>query len=78
LDDIGNDLLLSLPAGGIDTIGGFVFNQLGHLPRAGERLLVEGAEIKVRRVVKARIQQVELRLQNPLPAETLTAKEVSS
>lgn len=78
LDDIGNDLQLSLPAGGIDTIGGFVFNQLGHLPRAGERLQVDGAEIKVRRVVKARIQQVELRLQNPLPDDAPTGKVFSA
>lgn len=78
LDDIGNDLQLPLAASGIDTIGGFVFNQLGHLPRAGERLQVDGAEIKVRRVVKARIQQVELRLQNPLPEDVVTGKVVST
>lgn len=78
LDDIGQDLMLSLPASGIDTIGGFVFNQLGHLPKAGERLYVEGADIKVRRVVKARIQQLELRLQKPLPSKSLAEKEVSA
>ncbi len=67
LDDVSSELQLYLPSGGIDTIGGFVFNQLGHVPKAGERIQVEGAEIKVRRVVRARIQQVELRLSRPLP-----------
>ncbi len=67
LDDVSSELQLYLPSGGIDTIGGFVFNQLGHVPKAGERIQVEGAEIKVRRVVRARIQQVELRLNRPLP-----------
>jgi CBS domain containing-hemolysin-like protein len=62
LDDVCSELQLILPAGGIDTIGGFVFNQLGHVPKAGERIQVEGGEFKVRRVVRARIQQVELRL----------------
>jgi CBS domain containing-hemolysin-like protein len=69
LDDVSRELELPLPAGGIDTIGGFVFNQLGHVPKAGERIQVEGAEIKVRRVVRARIQQVELRLSRPLTKE---------
>jgi CBS domain containing-hemolysin-like protein len=62
LDDVCSELQLVLPAGGIDTIGGFVFNHLGHVPKAGERIQVEGGEFKVRRVVRARIQQVELRL----------------
>jgi CBS domain containing-hemolysin-like protein len=62
LDDVCSELQLILPSGGIDTIGGFVFNQLGHVPKAGERIQVEGGEFKVRRVVRTRIQQVELRL----------------
>lgn len=62
LDDLCNELQLILPSGGVDTIGGFVFNHLGHVPKAGERIQVEGGEFKVRRVVRARIQQVELRL----------------
>lgn len=78
LEDISQDLGLVLPAGGIDTIGGFVFNQLGHLPKPGEKLQIDGAEIKVRRVVKARIQQVDLRLQNPRPQKSADVKEVSS
>ncbi|MCX6851516.1 MAG: magnesium/cobalt efflux protein, partial [Verrucomicrobia bacterium] len=47
---------------GIDTIGGLVFNQLGHVPKPGERISLDDADIKVRRIVRARIQEVELRL----------------
>ena len=72
LDDVCSELQLVLPAGGIDTIGGFVFNHLGHVPKAGERIQVEGGEFKVRRVVRARIQQVELRL----PGRKTDLKEV--
>ncbi len=75
LDDVSSELLLPLPAGGLDTIGGFVFNQLGHVPKAGERIQVDGAEIKVRRVVRARIQQVELRLSRPLIRDDEDAAE---
>ena len=38
------------------------FNQLGHVPKPGERISTDTTEIKVRRVVRARIQEVELRL----------------
>lgn len=70
LDDIADDLSLALDAEGVDTIGGYVFNSLGRVPKAGERLqLTDSAELKVRRVVKARIQQVEIRLNHPIIEE---------
>lgn len=66
IDDVMNQLDIVLPTtGGLDTIGGLVFNHLGHLPKAGERVHLDDADLKVRRVVRARVQQVELRLKNP-------------
>lgn len=65
IDDVAEALNISLPnSGGLDTIGGLVFNHLGHLPKPGERLHLHDIDLKVRRVVRARIQQVELRLKN--------------
>lgn len=57
------DFDVELDSGGIDTIGGLVFNQLGHVPKPGERITIGTLEIKVRRTVRARIQELELRLQ---------------
>ncbi len=62
IEDVAAEVGLELPAGGIDTIGGFVLTQLGHAPKPGERIHIAGADLKVRRCVRARIQQVELRL----------------
>lgn len=59
-DELGIDL--ESEAGGIDTIGGMLFTHLGHVPKPGERCQFGEAEFKVRRVVRARIQEVELRL----------------
>ncbi len=61
VDHIADTLDITIDAGGIDTIGGFVFNHLGYLPKPGERVQLDGFEIKVRRVSRHRIQQVELR-----------------
>lgn len=75
LDHLRDELDLDLdstsldPISGIDTIGGFVFNQLGHVPKAGERLNLETCDIKVRRMVRARVQELELRVK-ATPAET--------
>jgi putative hemolysin len=67
LDHLKEELHVDLQADGIDTIGGLVFNQLGHVPKPGERISIDTADIKVRRIVRARIQEVELRLK-PKPA----------
>lgn len=66
IDDVNRQLGTEIDPGGLDTIGGLVFNQLAHVPKAGERLSLEGVELKVRRVVRARVLEVELRL--PLQA----------
>jgi len=31
----------------VDTIGGLVTNQLGHVPKRGERIILDGHEIEV-------------------------------
>jgi CBS domain containing-hemolysin-like protein len=62
IDDVNRELGTEIDPGGLDTIGGLVFNHLGHVPKAGERLILEGVDLKVRRVVRARVLEVELRL----------------
>ncbi len=61
VDHIAKVMDLDIDAGGIDTIGGLVFTHLGYLPKQGERTKLQGLDIKVRRVSRRRIQQVELR-----------------
>ncbi len=62
LDHIESEIGLALSSEGIDTIGGYVFTLLGHVPKPGERISVAGAEIKARRVSRSHVQQVEIRL----------------
>lgn len=69
LDHIADELKITLTEEGIDTIGGLVFTQLGHMPKPGERLSLESADLKVRRVSRSRVQQVEMRLNLEVVAE---------
>jgi CBS domain containing-hemolysin-like protein len=62
VDEVNHELDVSLEAGGIDTIGGLVFNRLGYLPKPGERVELDGLAVKVKRIARNRILQMEMRV----------------
>ena len=64
IDHIADVMDVEIDDGGIDTIGGLVFNTLGYLPKPGERVRIGPVMVKVRRVSRRRVQQVELRVAN--------------
>ena len=59
-----NELLgLQLPDDDWDTVGGLIFNTLGHLPKVGEVLDVDGVRFRVehlqgRRITRVRVTQL--------------------
>lgn len=61
VDEVNHELDISLEAGGIDTIGGLVFNRLGYLPKPGEQVSLDGLSVKVKRIARNRILQMEVR-----------------
>ncbi len=60
LDDLSEHLGFEIEAEGIDTIGGFVFNQLGYLPLSGTQLEIPRLAITVRRAGRKRIEEILL------------------
>ena len=62
VDEVNRELDLELDTEGIDTFSGLVFNRFGYLPKPGEILDLEGVSIKVKRIARNRIQQLELRI----------------
>jgi CBS domain containing-hemolysin-like protein len=58
LDDLNELLTVKLEAEGLDTIGGFIFNRLGTLPRPGAQLEMSGLSMTVRRTSRKRIEEV--------------------
>ncbi len=61
IDDINEELGVSLEEDGIDTIGGLIFNRFGGLPRTGTRLDIDGVTLTVRRISRKRIEEVFIR-----------------
>jgi putative hemolysin len=66
IEEVNNELELDLEAEGVDTIGGLVFNHFGYLPKPGERTELDGVMVRVKRVGRNRITQLELRLEQAL------------
>ncbi len=59
--DAVNELLdADLPTGAWDTVGGLVFDLLGHVPIAGESVTVDGLRLVVDRVTGRRIERVRI------------------
>jgi CBS domain containing-hemolysin-like protein len=57
-----NDLLDSdLSSDGFDTLGGFIYDHLGHVPKTGQRIQVPNFEITILAVEGQRIHQVEMK-----------------
>ncbi len=61
LDELNDRLGLELPdSGDFDTIGGFVFSQLGRVPEAGEEVTAGEIRIKVVEATSRRIERLKL------------------
>ena len=69
IDELSEVLDAPLPNGDWDTVGGLIFNTLGHVPEEGETLVVDGWELLVERVTGRRIARVIVK---PVPASSQT------
>jgi CBS domain containing-hemolysin-like protein len=71
LEDIAEELGVSLEEEGVDTIGGLAFIKAGQLPRAGQELQIGSVRVTVRRVSRKRVEEVLLeRLSGPQEEES--------
>lgn len=70
LDDVNALLDVELPTDESDTLGGYVFSELGKVPLAGEVFKANGLEIKVETITGRRIRKVRVkRLPPPAAVE---------
>jgi putative hemolysin len=60
IDDVNERFLLALPVEDYDTLGGFILGELGHVPKPGDAVEVEGARFVVRTVDERRVRFVRL------------------
>jgi CBS domain containing-hemolysin-like protein len=60
LDELNELLDLDLPEGDWDTVGGLVFDHLGHVPVEGEELVLQGHVLRAERVQGRRIGRIRI------------------
>jgi len=58
--DVREELDLDLPEGDYETIAGYVLEQLGHIPREGEAVTLDGYRITVSKVSGVKIESVTI------------------
>ena len=58
VDDVSDRLEINVPEGEYVTLGGFLFDAFGHIPEEGEKLEVDGWELRVAEMDKRRIAKV--------------------
>ncbi len=68
LEEVNAALDIALPAGEVDSVGGFVTSLLGHVPAKGEQVAYDGVELAVERVDGHRIAQVKITKAEPAAA----------
>jgi CBS domain containing-hemolysin-like protein len=63
VDEVNDRLDLELPDDGdFDTIGGFVFTELGHVPTVGEELVYKNVRLTVVEATRRRIERVRIEM----------------
>ncbi len=67
IDDLSEELGVELPDTEWDTVGGLVFNLLGHVPDEGEAVRFQGLEFRTERVQGRRIALVRITRVAPAP-----------
>ena len=69
IDDLNDEMKLDLPEDeDYDTIGGFVFSSLGHIPEVGEAFEAEGVRFTVLGAERTRVTRVRVQKLAPEPA----------
>jgi|GEM_PF-6306718 len=62
LAEVEHELDINFDNDSVDTIGGLVINLFGGTPKPGQRIMLQGFEIKIKKTAKLRVQQLEIRL----------------
>ncbi len=58
LDDVNDMLGITLDTKEADTLGGYIYNHLGRVPKSNERILVDGLSLQIEQITGRRIRRV--------------------
>jgi CBS domain containing-hemolysin-like protein len=67
IDDLNELLGLNIQGEDFDTVGGFVYHELGRIPLAGDEVQADGLRMKVLSVLGRRIKKIRVKKELPAP-----------
>ncbi|MFH1446983.1 MAG: hemolysin family protein [Chloroflexota bacterium] len=69
LEDFNEIMGMDIATDNADTLGGFIYGEMGHVPNAGESIIANGVEFTIEEVVGRRILKIRARSLNPAAEE---------
>ena len=76
IEKINEILNIDIPENGFETLGGFIFDLLGKVPRRGEKIKYHNLQIVIEKVVKNRIRRVRIIKELQQPENDISGKNV--
>jgi len=71
-----NDILnIEIPENDFETLGGFIFDLLGRVPKKGEKIKYQNFQMIIEQVVKNRIRRVKIVKKLPQPESNISGKD---
>ncbi|MBX7075018.1 MAG: hemolysin family protein [Pirellulales bacterium] len=71
LEEINEQLGIALEENGVDTVGGFVFSELGRVPRPGEQVVYKNVRLTVLEVKHRRVERIRIEVLDEAPSESI-------
>ncbi|MFC1540981.1 hemolysin family protein [Candidatus Latescibacterota bacterium] len=65
IDDVNEIIRTNIPNENFDTLGGFIYHQLGFIPEGGEEIVWENITFKIKEIIGNRISKVVVVLSEP-------------
>jgi len=75
IEEINEILNIEIPENGFETLGGFIFDLLGRVPRKGEKIKYKNCQIIIEQVVKNRIRRVRIIKEIPQTENNISGKD---
>jgi len=74
IEKINHILNIEIPENDFETLGGFIFDLLGRVPKKGEKIKYQNFQMVIERVAKNRIRRVKIIKKLPKPENNISDK----